>query len=302
MKYNKLLPDFSGVAATGTAICDITAEVAGRVLESILVKLGGGALTRAMIPAWRIKGDGKILRQSSAVDTDTIYKYFGGTNTASELMIDFMAPWAATSQARCQGAWDLAEQLSRVKRATLELDIVGATTPAVTARAALSDSMDIAEERPFRWVMLREERSPIVITGAGDANISSQIPNFMPVEGGSVYRQIHFFSSTMTHLRLRKDGYDWFDKISVADLQAEQKKYKRVPQSNHVCLDPGLEGLMGRVLDTTKYSSAILDVAKAMNETLPGAGVCKNADIWGTFSGAETFYCQTQEFQRAWDN
>lgn len=301
MKFTKLMPDFTGVAATGTAVCDLTAEVAGKCLEQILLELGGGALTRAMCTAWRLKGDGRVLRESTAVDTNTIFTYFGGVNTAAECMIDFTAPWAFTPQAKCQAVWDLAYQLSKVNRVTLEVDIVGATTPSLKAWGTLSESEDIPSERPFRWIMLRESRAQIAVTAAGEANISSMIPNFLPVENGSVFRQIHIFSALCTHLRVRKDGYDWFDKIPVARLQAFQKEAKRVPQSNHVCFDPGLEGLMGRVFDTTQYRAADLEIAKAQGKVLPGAGVCKNADLWVTMSGAETFWVQTQELAFASD-
>lgn len=300
MKYTKLMPDFTGVAATGTAVIDLTAEVGGMCLESLLLILGGGAFTRANILAWRLKGDGRTMRESTGADTNTIYSYFGGTNAATEMMIDFMAPWAYTPQAKCIAAWDLAYQLSKVNRVTLEVDISGATTPTLKAWAELSDSEDIPSERPFRFIMLREARAQIAITAAGEFNIASMIPGYLPVDGGGVFRQIHLFAANITDLRVRKDGNDWF-KAPVSRLQALQKRAKRSIQANHVCFDPGLEGLMGRVFDTTNYKAADVEVAKAMNRALPGAGVCKNADFFATFSGAETFWVQTQELAFASD-
>ncbi len=303
MKYTKLMPDFTGVAATGTAVCDLTAEVAGKVLESILLILSGGAFTRAHITGWRLVADGKVLRQSTGPDTNTIFAYYNGANAATEMLIDFMAPWARTPDMFGVGALDLAYQLSRVNRLTLHVDIAGATTPGIQARAELSDSVDIPSERPYRWVSLRENRAQIPVTGAGEVNLSNYIPNFQPVEGGSMFRAIHFFSANMTHLRVRKDGFDWMDKTPVARIQALQKRAGRVPQANHVAFDPCLDGLlMGRVFDTTKYGAADVEIAKANNRTLPGAGTCKNADIFADFSGAETFWVQTQELIRLEDH
>lgn len=302
MKYTKLMPDFTGVAATGTAVCDLTAEVGGKCLESILLELGGGSLTRAMITGWRLLGDGKVLRQGTGTDQNTINLYYGHTSTTAELLLDFMAPWARTPQALCAGAWDLAYQLSRVNRVTLQVDIAGATTPTLKAYAELSDSVEIAAERPYRWVLLREERQQIAITASGDTNVSAYIPNFMPVEGGSVYRAIHFFSANVTHLRVRKNGVDWFDKTPIARLQAFQKRAGRAIQANHLAFDPCLEGMLDRVFDTTNYSKADVDVALTQGQTLPGAGNCKSADIILTMSGAETFWVQTQELLRVTDH
>lgn len=294
------MPDFTGVANTGIAVCDLTSEVGGMCLESIQLLLGG-TFTRAHITGWRLKGDGKVLRESTGADTNTLYSYFGGTALATELFIDFMAPWAFTPQAKCQGAWDIAYQLSKVNRVTLEVDISGATTPTLKAWAELSDSEDIPSERPFRWVFLRENRAQIALTAAGETNIASMIPNFLPVEGGSVFRQIHLFAANITDIRVRKNGNDWF-KAPVARLQAMQKRAKRSIQATHVCFDPGLEGIMGRVLDTTKYSTADIDVATAQGSVLPGAGTCRNADFFVTMSGAETFWVQTQELIRITDH
>lgn len=211
MKNRLPMPDFVGVAATGTAVVDLTSEVAGKVLESLLLLLGGGAFTRANILGWRLKGDGKVLRQSTGPDTNTILAYYNkGANLATEMLIDFMAPWADSPDLKCVGAWDLAYQLSTVNRVTLEVDISGATTPTLKAWAELSPSEDIPSERPYRWVMLRENRSQIALTAAGEINISSYIPNFMPVEGGSVFRALHFFSANMTDIRVRQDGQDIF--------------------------------------------------------------------------------------------
>lgn len=303
MKFRLPMPDFQGVAATGTAVVDLTSEVAGKVLESLLLILGGGAFTRAMITGWRLKGDGKTLRQSTGADANTITAYYNrGGNAATELMIDFMAPWGDDPALKCVGALDLAYQLSTINRVTLEVDIAGATTPTLKAWAELSPSEDIPSERPFRWVSLRENRAQIALTAAGETNISSYIPNWLPVEGGSVFRALHFFSANMTDIRVRKDGIDVF-KEPVARMQAWQKRAGRSIQANHVAFDPMTDNVIrDRVFDTTRYTQADIDIAKATGRTLPGAGACKNADFFVTMSGAETFWVQTQELIRVEDH
>lgn len=302
MKNTVLLPDFTGVANTGTAVCDLTAEVGGMVLESIQVQLGG-TFTRANIIGWRLKADGKVLRQSTGADTNTLYAYYNrGANLATEMMIDFMAPWAKTPDLFAVGALDLAYGLSKINRVTLEVDISGATNPTLKAWAEVSESVDLPSERPWRWVSLRENRAQIALTAAGETNIASMIPNFLPQEGGSVYRSISMFAANITDIRVRKDGRDVF-KAPVLRAQAYQKRGDRAPQATHVVFDPMLPGILnGQVFDTTKYSAADVEIAKATGRTLPGAGTCKNADFFVTLSGAETFWVQTQELIRLEDH
>lgn len=300
MKYTKIAPDFVGMANTGTAVVDLTAVVAGKCLENILLILGG-TFTRSMISAWRLKGDGTTLRESTGTDTDTIYKYFGGTNAATEMMIDFMAPWAFSPMAKCQAAWDLARELSGVNVVTLEIDISGATSPTAKAYVELSDSEDVPAERPFRWVLLRERRAQIALTATGEINISAMIPGFLPISGGSVFRQIHLFAANITDIRVSKNDNDWY-KAPVSRLQALQKRAKRVPQSNHVCFDPGLDGLFGRVFDTSRYNPMLVKLLAEKGRSLPGGGVCDNAEFHVTMSGAETFWVQTQELALVPDN
>lgn len=57
-----------------------------------------------------------------------------------------------------------------------------------------------------------------------------------------------------------------------------------------------------RVLDTTRYTAADVEIAVKQARGLPGKGICKNADFFVTMSGAETFWVQTQEFQRVEDH
>lgn len=285
MNQTRLLPAFQNVLASGTATCDLYPEVTGTVLESILLKLGGTAFTRAMITGWRLKANNKVIRESTGADANTIYAYFGGTNGATELMIDFMMPKGRTPNAFVAGALDLGRGAG-IKQLTLEVDIAGATAPTLEAHAEISPSLDIPQERPIRYISLREHRSQITIGAAGEFNVAQYLPHFSPQGKGSVFRNIHLFSANCTGIRVRRQGIDEF-KYSTAIMQAFQKRAGRVPQANHVCFDPVLDNMVaGRVYDTT--SNLPTDPVR------PGAGIT-NADFYVTLSGAETFWAQTQE-------
>lgn len=281
MNRNVLLPDFVNVVGTGTAICTLTPEVVGKTLESFMLKLGG-TFTRANITGWRLKLDGKVTRWSTGADQNTIFTYYGGTNTATEMMVDFMFQLGRTPNAYCAGALDLGgvEIGNKVNNVTLEVDIAGATNPTLKGWAEVSPSREMPTEKPVRWLQLREERAQIALTATGETNIAQYIPHFLPSLGGGVFTAIHLFAANITDIRVRRNGVDEF-KDPIAVLQAFQKKARRVPQSNHVVLDPMTSNmLMDQALDTT-----------------PGAGV-QSADFYVTMSAPETFWVQTQQLAR----
>lgn len=277
MNRTVLLPDFQNVVATGTAICTLTQEVTGKVLEGIMLKLGGTTFTRAMITGWRLKADGRPLRTSTGADTNSIYTYYGRANTATEMFIDFMMPQARTPLAYASGALDCAIDTSKITNLTLEVDIAGATAPTLKGWAELSPSVDIPQERPVRWLMLREERAQIVVGASGETDIAQYIPHFLPSGGGGVYTAIHLFAANVTDIRVKRNGVEEF-KYPVAVMQALQKRAGRVPQANHVVFDPMTDNMLeGRTFSTSK-----------------AMGVEK-ANFFVTMSGAETFWVQTQQ-------
>lgn len=276
MNRTVLLPDFQNVIATGTAISTLTQEVVGKVLEGIMLKLGG-TFTRANITGWRLKADGKTIRSGTGADTNTVYTYYGRANTATEMFIDFMMPQARTPNAYCAGALDLDMDLSKIKNVTLEVDIAGATNPTLKGWAEVSPSVDIPQERPVRFLMQREERAQIALTASGETDIAQYIPHFLPSGGGATYTAIHLFAANITDIRVRRNGVDEY-KYPVAVMQGLQKRAGRVPQSNHVVFDPLTDNMLqGRTFDTT-----------------PAVG-CKTANFFVTLSGAETFWVQTQQ-------
>ncbi len=285
MNQTRLIPTFQNVAATGTAVCDLYPEVTGTVLESITLVLGGTTFTRSHIVAWRIKANGKVVRESTGAATDTINKFNGFTEGSTYLLIDFMNPKFRTPNAFAVGAFDLGRD-SGIKQLTLEVDISGATAPTLTGYVEVSPSLDIPAERGIRWAFLREHRAQVTLGAAGEFDIASSIPHFTPQGGGSVYRAIHLFAANITDIRVRRQGIDEF-KFSVAVMQQLQARAGRTAQSSHVCFDPCLDNMVqGRVFDTTSRLPT--------DPVRPGAGVT-SANFFVTMSGSETFWVQTQE-------
>lgn len=274
---------FQNVVATGTAICDLLPTVGGNCLEGIWLQLGGTAFTKAMITGWRLKANGKTIREGTGTHTNTRNLYYGITNAVGVLLLDFMYRDARTPLSFGAGALDLSAN-SGVKQLTLEVDITGATAPTLVGSAELSPAGNIRGEEATRFVMLKETRAAINVPAAGEFSIS--IPHMKPEAGGSVFSAIHLFSANTTAIRVRRQGIDEVD-TTVVLLKELQAAAGRVPQANHVVFDPALDNILpGRVWDTTSRSPA--------DPVRPGAGVT-NAEFLVTVSAAETFWVQTEE-------
>jgi hypothetical protein len=283
MNQTKKLQAFQNVIPTGTAIVDLLPTIGGNTLEAIWLNLGGTTLTKAMLTGWRLKANGKTIRESTGTNTNLRNLYYGITTAATVLLIDFMYAKGRTPNAFQSGALDLSAN-SGIKQLTLEVDIAGATAPLLTGWAEISPAGNIAGEERIRFVMMKTTRATVNIAAAGEFAIA--VPHVRPEAGGSVFSNVQLFSANTTNLRIRRQGIDEFD-IPVTLLQEAQKRAGRVPQAGHIVFDPCLDNILaGRVWDTT--SRAPTDPVR------PGAGV-SSAEFLVTVSGAETFVVETEE-------
>lgn len=283
MNQIKKLPAFQNVAATGTAFVDLMPIVGGNTLEGIILTLGGTSLTKAMITAWRLVLNGKIVRKSTGPNTDSINKYYGITTAATQLLIDFMNRKAKTPLSFAAGAIDFSAN-SGIRQAILEVDISGATAPTLAGHAEISPIRVLPEEMRSRFVMRKQFSQTINAPSAAEHSLL--ITHVNPSSGGSVFEAIHLFAANITGIRIRRNGIDEFD-LTKTQLEEIQKAAGRTPQSNHIVFDPVLDGIIpGRVWDTTSRSPN--------DPQRPGAG-CNSAEVMATFSGSETFVVETQE-------
>ncbi|MCM2250840.1 MAG: major capsid protein P2 [Ramlibacter sp.] len=281
---NQLKPcqAFQNVAASSTAIVDLLPTAGGNTLEAIWLTLGGGN-TIANITAWRLKANGKTIRESTGPHTDTINQFYGYNSAATQLLIDFMFQPGRTPNAHQAGALELSAN-SGIKQLTLEVDLGAGVGPTMSAHVALSPAGPRPGEERIRFIMLKQTKATINVPAAGEFAIA--IPHSKPEAGGSVFMGVHMFAANITSLRVRRQGIDeWTGSVTLLD---EIQTYaKRVPQANHVAFDPVVDNIVaGRVWDTTSRSPA--------DPVRPGAGVT-SAEFLVTVSGAETFDVETLE-------
>lgn len=117
---------YSNVVAAGTATNQITP---GRTLENLRLKLGGNALTKAMITALKIKANGKVIIEGTGSDIDKINAYRGVAQSAAFLELMFADYSLNNELDRMVGAFDTSAGISNI---TTEVTIAGATAPTLT--------------------------------------------------------------------------------------------------------------------------------------------------------------------------
>src|SRR3990170_1402503 len=93
MPLKKLTP-FDNVVATGVATLDVLTNIGGKVLNRIILTLGGGALTKAMLTAIQLRASdadkgGKLIFDSTGARTDSRMQYRGIAANAAFLTLDF---------------------------------------------------------------------------------------------------------------------------------------------------------------------------------------------------------------------
>ena len=139
----------------------------------------------------------------------------------------------------------------------------------------MSPALPTPGEEAIRFLIQRRHIATQTIGSAGTFALA--VPHIDPAGGGSVYKRIYVYSANMTALKAMREGIAEYD-LTKSALEGIQKKAKRLPQANLVVFDPILDGVQaGRVWDTR-----------------PTAGV-RSAQLYGTFSGAETIYIETEE-------
>jgi hypothetical protein len=240
MQFIRHLEPFQNVSATGRAVLS-SKLVLGNVIERVYLVLGGGAFTKAMITAIRVRLNGKVVfGDISGTNLDLIQRYTLLNNTAANLTIDFTEPTARSIQGQLMGAYNT--NAVGITDFTIEIDIAGATTPTLDA-----------------WVQLRAASSMVPANGF-NANLApiirALIPTTLPVTaagetqfdvnygsgGSSLIKRLFIFSTVLTSFRIKRDSLDVFEAVASALNTYIELDYGRVAQANMYVWDPLMDG------------------------------------------------------------
>lgn len=250
MQFIRKLEPFQNVVATGRAVCSSTL-VLGNVIERIYLVLSGGAFTKAMITAVRVKLNGKVIfGDVSGTILDLIQRYSLLNNTTGYLTIDFTEPVARSIQGQLMGAINTVA--AGVTDFTVEVDISGATTPALDAWVQLRAPSSMSPENGFNPALAPLLRALIPTTLTPTAANEAQFNVNIGSGGTSLIKRLYISSTILTSLRVKRDSLDIFETVANALNTYIELDYGRVAQTNMYVYDPLMDGNQSDAIPTRR--------------------------------------------------
>lgn len=252
---------FSNVVPSGTATNQVTP---GRTLENLRLKLGGTALTKAMVSLMKLKANGKVIMEATGAQLDAVNAYRGEATNAAFLDIQFADYSMISELDRMVGAFDTSLGISNI---TSEITIAGATAPVLTPilieSAQQKDKGGAAV--PFAGLISKLLSYPFSQSTGGRLAVNLPFGNT-----GSIIKRIHVFhTGTVTGATMKEDGLVIHESVK-AENEFDQTKAKRVPQPNVYTIDFVLDGNIKKALDTRNARSLefLLDFSGAGSGTV----------------------------------
>jgi len=242
----KALP-FANVVATGQATNQITI---GKTLNTMQLKLGGTAFTKAMISMFRLKANAKTIFEGSGAQIDAINTYRGLTANAAFLDIAFEDLTGLDQMDRLVGALDTSVGIASL---TTEIDIAGATAPTISARlleSAPQRNQD-GSVAPFAGMIAKQLRYGFSVSAAGE------LPLTFPfgARNGAIIKRVHVFhTGHVVGALVKEDGLIVHESVK-AENEYEQIRNGRVPQTNVYTIDFIPDGNVRNAFDTRRAQS-----------------------------------------------
>jgi hypothetical protein len=233
---------FSNVVASGTATNNITT---GRTLENFQIKLGGTALTKAMLSAVKLKANGKVIFEGTGTQIEKINAYRGLVGNAAFLDVLFTDPTMLSELDRQVGAFDTTMGIANI---TSEVTIAGATAPVLTPILVESSAQKTAsgDAQPYAPLLSKLLSYPFSIATGG------QLPVTVPFgpQHGAIIKRLHVFhNGNMTGATVKQDGLVIHESLK-AENEYMQTMNKKVPQANCYTIDFVIDGNIRKALDT----------------------------------------------------
>lgn len=254
MQFWRKLEPFNNVVATGRAVLS-SKLVLGNVIERIVLVLSGGSFTKAMISALRVRLNGKVVfGDVSGTVLDLIQRYTLLNNTAGYLTIDFTEPLAKSIQGQLMGALNL--NALGVTDFTLEVDISGATTPALDAYVQMRAPSSMTADKGFdeRLAPIMRALIPTTIPVSASGEIQADV-NY-GAGGNSLIKRLYISSSILTSFRVKRDSLDINDATATALQTYLALDYGRVAQTNLYVWDPLVDGNQSDAVPTRRLDGS----------------------------------------------
>jgi hypothetical protein len=257
MIYRKLYP-FQNVVATGMATVSLS-NLLGWTINRVILQLGGGALTKAMLTGLRMKANTKTIFDDTGARTDDRMEYRGIAANAAFLTLDFSEIRSKTVQGQLLGAIDTT---AGIETLNIEADIAGATTPTLAGYAELSEPQTGLATRGLIAKVLNVTQG---FAAAGTFPFQLDFGKEVP----TTVKRVHFFGSTVTAVEVKKRGISIFEALPDAVNDFIQTEYQRTPQANVYHVDFIVDGNQSNALPLMKESPTefLVTVSGAGNVT-----------------------------------
>jgi hypothetical protein len=248
MQFIRKLEPFQNVVATGRAVLS-SKLVLGNVIERVYLVLSGGSFTKAMITAVRVRLNGKVIfGDVSGAVLDVIQRYTLLNNTTGYLTIDFTEPTARSIQGQLMGA--INTNAAGVTDFTIEVDISGATTPALDGWVQLRSPASMSPQAGFDPALLPIVRALIPTTLPVTAANETQFDVNYGSGGTSLIKRLFVSSSILTSFRVKRNSLDIFETVAPALNTYMELDYGRVAQTNLYVWDPLVDGNQSDAIPT----------------------------------------------------
>lgn len=240
MQFFRRLEPVSNVVASGPFTLT-SRKLLGNVVERVILELGGGSLTKAMITNLVVRLNGKVvLGPISASNLDLENRYLTLVNDAARLTIDFTELTSRSIQGQLMGAIDT--DASGVTDFTIEGTITGATTPTMTAYSQMRSPSSMTPQRGFdpRTRGLIRFLIPTTISESAAGEFQRDL-NYGS-KGNSLIKRVFIHSTVLTSFRVKRDSLDMFEGVTQALGEFIVEENGRQWQSNLFVYDPLQDG------------------------------------------------------------
>lgn len=205
----------------------------------------GGNITAALMSNIVLKVNGsERMRWNTSAHLQARNSYNRGASDAAILELDFVDNHGKDEAAMTLGAYAATAEAG-VQDLTLEFDL---GTYTVTAASVITGVAEVDVPSANRLIV-RNRYFQRVFSGATEEQLV--IPFGL---NGEQLKRIYFFGtlSQLNHVRVRREGADEYEQITVREAEYFQRTYQKVPQAGLYVVDFTEHDLMGHMLNTAQ--------------------------------------------------
>lgn len=233
---------FSNVVPNGTATNNITP---GRTLDTLRIRLGGTALTKAMLDKIKLKANGKVIVEGTGTQLQAINNYRGLFADPAFLDIAFTDYALNNEFDRKVGAFDTSKGIANI---TTEIVVKGATAPTLKPILLESAQQNDGQGKAHAFSGLIGKILSYPYNTATGGKLPVTVP-FGPTSGSIIKRLHVFHTGNVKGVTVKQDGLVIFE-ADKTENEYMQQVHGRKPQANMFTIDFCVDGDITKALDT----------------------------------------------------